>query len=71
MRHKEYVLDVFFTENTGTIITNKGEIYIDRLGLKKIMEGSGDIKGRDITYDEETCCISIWGPHKVKWYERC
>jgi len=46
MRHKEYVIDVFFTENTGTIITNKGEIYIDRLGLKNIIEGSGVGEGQ-------------------------
>ena len=70
-RKKEYVTDISFTENTGTIHTNRNELYLDAVDLKDILEHEGgNIRGRDITYDEQTPCISIGGPHKFKRNEK-
>ena len=70
-RKKEYVTDILFTQNTGTIITNKNELYLDAVDLKDILEHEGgDIRGRDITYNKETCCINIGRSHKFRRNEK-
>ena len=70
-RKKEYVTDTLFTQNTGTIITNKNELYLDAVDLKDILDHeNGDIRGRNITYNKETCCINIGRSHKLRRNEK-
>ena len=63
---KEYIIDAYILGNTGTILTNKNEIFLDDQGLKKILKNEGDIKGRNIMVDEETSQIQIGKPHKFR-----
>ncbi len=70
-RQKEYITDISFTKNTGTIHTNENELYLDHLDLKDILENEdGNIVGRNIVYDEQTSQIHIGGPHKFKRNEK-
>jgi len=63
---KEYIIDAYILGNTGTILTNKNEIFLDDQGLKKILKNEGDIIGRNIVVDEETCQIQIGQMHKFR-----
>ena len=63
---KEYIIDAYFFGNEGTILTNRNEIILDDLGLKKILKNEGDIIGRNIMVDEETSQIQIGKPHKFR-----
>lgn len=70
-RKKEYITNINCKGNVGVIETDRTEIFIDHDDLKNILEHEGgDIRGRAITYDEETSCINIGRPHKFKRNEK-